>query len=476
MKLVRLAFALLALTLLLAEGATAKPGALDRSFGDRGRSVLRLGSPEGPEYPQSQLAAAAARGGRIAVAAGTHVVLLADGRPLRSFGGDGRVAIAALPDTRFLFGDVAIDSRGRVLVAGTLESTLGPSSPGPPVPPPAEFGIRYDPAPGPPAAWAAVYRFLPNGSPDQGFGNGGSVVSEFGQTPPSSYPGGPFPYPTAAVKVRGLAVDGEDRPVLAGTSADRVSTCNYLSRLPDYPTRTWVARLTAAGTPDPEFGEAGVYNNPGAEDPDNLALASNGKILFSNPTEERCPRIAAGKDEVVDFLGATGRAARVSFVAPVGPNGVTTTVRSLAVDSRNRVLVLLADYQRERGGEVVATRVRRLRADGQLDAGFGQNGTAATGLWREGLGTMALDSRGRILVTALGKTGNRIVLARLGTRGKPDRGFGRQGRTSLGWGAKPSLAGPEVLADGDGVVVLAPIGSPNREVSKLVAIARFQGR
>jgi uncharacterized delta-60 repeat protein len=468
MKLVRTALALLALTLLLADGALAKPGALDRSFGDRGRTVLRLASNESSRYPERQLASAVSpSGGRIAVAAGNRVVLLAGGRALRSFGG-GQVAIAAPADSRFLLGDLAIDSRGRVLVAGTLESTRGPSSPGPVAPnPEAPAG-----APGPPAAHAAIYRFLPNGAADPSFGSGGSLVTDFGQPAPTQGLAVPFAYPAAAVKVRAIAVDGEDRPVLAGTSVARVSTCDHMARMPDYPTRTWVARLTVAGAPDPEFGKAGVYTNPGAEDPDNLALAPNGKVLFSNPSEERCPRISQGKDGVVDFLGATGRAARVSFVAPPGSDGVTTTVRSLVVDSRNRVVVLLADYQRERGGEVVAARVRRLRADGRLDPGFGANGSAATGLWREGLGTMALDSRGRILLAAASKSKGRVVVARLGTRGKPDRGFGRQGRTSVAWGTRSVRAAPEVVADRDGLVVVAPIGNP-RLGAKRVGLARF---
>lgn len=428
MKLVQLISSLLvALVLLAPATAAAKPGELDRDFGNGGRAVLRLPTSQTATYPQRPLAVAAGPRGRIAVAAGTRVLLLTNGRPQRSFGANGGVTIAPPPETRFLLGGAAIDSRGRVLVAGTLESTQ---------------------------SRAAVYRFLPNGSLDPGFGSGGSVVAPFGQ-------------------VAGLAVDGEDRPVLAGSSAERVSSCDYMSQPPVTPTRTWVARLTAAGAPDPGFGEAGVYTNPGAEDPDNLALAPNGKIVFTNPTEERCPRIAAGKDEVVDFLGATGRAARVSFVATPGDDGVTTTVRSLAVDSRNRVVVLLADYQRERGGEVVAARIRRLRADGQLDTGFGANGSAATGLSREGLGMMALDRQGRILITARNEPSSRVVLARRGTRGKPDLNFGRDGKTSVSWGTKSVLGTPQVLADPNGAVVAAPIGVPDRG-ARLVALARFR--
>lgn len=456
---------LLAVALGAPVAAAAKPGQVDFSFGNRGRSLLHLASTKST-YPARQIALASGPGGRVAVATDAKVFLLVDGRPLRSFGGTGR-AIVPPANTRFLLGGAAVDSRGRVLVAGTVESKLG-ATPGP------------TGSPGPPQAWAAIYRFLSNGAPDPGFGSDGVLVTDFGQRPPEVGLDGPYPYGTAAVKVSGLAVDSEDRPIVAGTSVSRVTSCGYLTPYPDYATRTFVARLTNAGTPDPSFSAAGVYTNPDREDPHALALAPNGKILFANPTEAICPRIALGGDDSVSFLDSAGKASRTS---PLGPSGdlETTIVQGLAVDRRNRVVLLLLGYQAERGGEVVAGFVRRLLPRGLADSDFGHHGSVRTGLRLAQLGGLAVDARGRILLASTGATeskpSNRLVLSRLSTRGIPDRSYGASGRTS-GAVTKKIAARPTLVIDSQGrAVVAAPIGRGGQTYDRapLVALMRFRG-
>jgi uncharacterized delta-60 repeat protein len=458
---------LLAFALAVPVVAAAKPGQIDPSFGNHGRSLLPLASTKST-YPARQIALAGGPGGHVAIATDAKVMLLANGRPLRSFGRHGRT-ITPPANTRFLLGGVAVDSRGRVLVAGTAESTLGPT-PGP------------TGSPGPPQAWAIIYRFLSNGVPDPSFGSDGVLVTDFGQRPPEAGLGGTYPYGAAAVKVGGLAVDREDRPIVAGTSVSRVTSCGYLSPYPGYETRTYVARLTDAGSTDPSFGTAGVYTNPDRENPHALALAPNGKILFANPTEAICPRIALGGDDSVSFLGATGKASRASLLGPSDDLEITV-VQGLAVDRRNRIVLLLLRYQAERGGTIVAGSVRRLLPGGIADIHFGHRGNASTGLRLAQLGGLAIDAKGRILLASTGaiegKPSNRLVLSRLGTSGILDRSYGTNGRTTAAVVKK--IAGrPTLVLDSHGKAVVAAPVAPGDEVeararTPLIALARFRG-
>lgn len=446
--------------------AVAKAGALDQAFGRNGRATIQIPTLNQPLFPAKQWEAAAAPSGKVVVATNERVFRLAGGELDPVFGMGGQIALTPQPDTRFLLGGVAVDSRNRVLVGGTSESTLGPT-PGPQTEPPM---------PGPPRAWATVYRFLPGGSPDTSFGVNGVLVTDLGQKPPSESVFGPFPYATPAVKVSGLAVDGEDRPVLLGSSAARVIACGGVVPYLGYVTRTWVARLTSGGTPDPDFGVDGVYTNPGSRDPSHLALSPNGKIIFSNPTEELCPRPPAGAPEVVDFLGATGRAGRASFFTARGPASV---LQALAVDSRNRIVVLARETEPLTGGATSGVYLRRLKANGEIDSSFGQGGTAKPALSPEGAGSLALDQGGRILVAAStatsGTDSNRLVVARLGTLGRPDRSFGKRGRATVAFDTKTVLARPDVLLDARGrIVVSAPIGKPGSEYAAMLAFARFK--
>lgn len=445
--------------------AQANDGALDRSFGDGGRTILRATSQTETTYPPRQFALAAAQNGHTAVVVADRLFLLADGKPLASFGGREGVAIAPPPNTRFLPGGVAVDSRERVLVAGTAESTLAPT--------PAPPGLEG------PRASAVVYRFLSNGQPDLGFGSGGVLVTDLGQKPPAENPLGPYPYDAAALKVNGLAVDGEDRPVLLGSSVSALTSCGYSQPHVGYKTRTFVARLTVAGQPDPSFGEAGIYTNPGREYPDDLALSPNGKVLFSSPTEALCPRVQGGEDEVVNFLGVTGQAARSSFVDKTGTRS-ETMVQSLAVDRRNRVVLLLRVVPPESGGVSRAAFMRRLHSSGSLDIGFGEGGTARAGFAPEGIGAVGLDSQGRILVAQSTATeaapSNRLVVVRFGTAGRLDHSYGQRGRISAAFGAKSVMARPALAIDSRGrAVVAAPIGKAEAETSRFLALARFSG-
>lgn len=161
----------------------------------------------------------------------------ANGRPRRYFAGNGRAVIPTPTGMSFQLAGVAVDSRGRVLLAGTTKP-IG-----------ATGGSRD--------ARVSVYRFMPNGKLDASFGSRGLAGAQLGP-----------------MEATGLAVDPHNRPVLTGFSALTPSFCDST---PVYLNTTVVARLTTSGDPDPTFGGgSGIFTDP-FEDPRLPTLTASGK-------------------------------------------------------------------------------------------------------------------------------------------------------------------------------------------------------
>jgi uncharacterized delta-60 repeat protein len=424
----------LVMTLVVPALAHAKLGPLDPSFARHGKLVVSAPKPEidesGLKYKAVPMNMALAPGGKL-VRANSRTVeeLLANGRRNPNFGRSGVVPITVAAGSRFALAAVAVDSLGRVLVAGTTEP-----------PPGAGEGPAHFPAP--PAATGSLYRFLPNGKPDPTFGLGGSMTSSFGQAPPSGpgpgghYPyatvTGEFPYMTPSVQVTGLAVDSANRPVVLGASTSRITQCDPAGPAA-YLTRTFVARLDPIGNPDPGFGlREGVLTDNFVEDPRGFALQSSGKVLYTNPGEEHCPRIPSGDPPTVSFVSPSGQPGhRVPTSANLGSR--TQKVLGIAIDRRGRILVLLEKQLWEAGGEPAGILVRRLTPNGAPDLTFGNHGSVSPQLPRRAdLTALATDGRGRVLLagSAPSGRGSAFLVMRLNAAGKVDRTFGRQGRTT----------------------------------------------
>ena len=106
---------------------------------------------------------AQAPGGKVVVAGATRVVrLLADGKPDATFGQGGAVTVPRPPGAVFVLAGVAVDSLGRVVLAGLVRPLPTNSTPDPVI------------------SSAAVIRLNADGTPDAGFGNGGTVITDFG--------------------------------------------------------------------------------------------------------------------------------------------------------------------------------------------------------------------------------------------------------------------------------------------------------
>src|SRR6266540_2974016 len=177
------------LVLVLAPAATSSalvPCGLDPAFGAGGVLVSDLG---GDDYANGL---AVRPGGSIAVAR-----LNPDGTRDTSFGGGDGVVYLDLQGQQDEAAAVAVDSAGRIVVAGRSWVVLGNSD-------------------------AVVVRLLPDGSPDPSFGNQGVVVLNLRTDFDAAY---------------GLALQADGALLVAGSYQPSVLT-------------PWLARLHADGTRD----------------------------------------------------------------------------------------------------------------------------------------------------------------------------------------------------------------------------------
>ena len=115
-------------------------------------------------------------GSKVVVAGATKIVhYLANGKPDTSFGSGGSVTVPRPPGAVFVLAGVAVDSYGRVVLAGLARPLPSNSTPDPLL------------------SSAAVMRFNADGTPDTSFGSGGLLVTNLGIAPPKA-PGGPLPW------------------------------------------------------------------------------------------------------------------------------------------------------------------------------------------------------------------------------------------------------------------------------------------
>ena len=331
----------------------------------------------------------------ILLAAGT-----AAAHPLRgildpSFGHNGRVLArleSALADTHV--SDVARDSEGRLVLAGSISGAVGASE-------------------------GMIQRRLSNGDLDTGFGEDGTVM---------------------VAEVRAVGVQANDDIVFAG-------------RLPEKgcPAGELVWRLNADGQIDRSFGEEGC----GVRVPmgvSRIAVLPNGNLLFAgsgplNPCGHDCQGpgqlvlamldSSGNRDSAFGNEGAVMAGAEDSISDP-GANGLVV---------------------RQDGTIVVAGNesVTGFSSSGALDGGFGENGVAKAPQQPRALLALpagALAVAGSASPRCCHSSGD-LVVSRLRADGSLDPGFGNRGSATLDIGevdeASALAQGPEgslVLAGG----------------------------
>jgi uncharacterized delta-60 repeat protein len=371
---------LLAALLVPALAQAAKPGDLDRSFGDGGKMVRHFCT-----HPRSGQVVID-RHGRIVFAGSNNnqtefcvARYRRNGRPDRSFSGNGKVrtdfggAVAARA--------VAVDSHGRIVVAGGYGRFHGQLTS------------------------VALARYKPDGRLDRSFSGDGKTTMPFG----GAYMGDRCES-SCHDHARSVAIDLRDRIIVAGGSFHDFA----------------LARYRGNGSLDGSFGIGGrVHTDFGGNDvARSVAIDSGGRIVATGDHPDDYFALARYEPNG-DLDGSFGDGGKVdtNFGSPALHS------RSMAIDSGGRIVV---------GGERNAAHeqffLARYEPDGDLDRSFGDGGKVITGFGpgpdREGANSVAIDSRNRIVAG-----GGGFRLARYKPNGRLDGSFSGNGKVSNDWGA-----------------------------------------
>jgi uncharacterized delta-60 repeat protein len=485
---------LIAVTASVAAPAAAKKGAakpspagrLDPSFGDGGKAIVAFPAEKADgvgikyqlpfEFRPGHLEMAPTPGGGLVVAGATKVVrFLANGKPDARFGSGGSIAVPQPPGSVFILAGVAIDSYGRIVLAGLARPLPTNSTPDPVL------------------SLAVLMRFNADGSSDASFGNGGMLVTDFGLGAPKGATG---PYPGASVGLRDVVVDSLNRPVVTGAYVNELADCSRAVN-----SKGFVVRLTEGGALDTSFGEAGIRTlstiasfgelarRPGGF----LALAAGGPLCHGS---EGPASVMTGFDEngnlasgfgSFGFLTLKGGGAPALTVAPSGK------ILLLGRPEKRRIYKKVKEVV---DGKTVTTKVRvsvrvqtvhRLLPSGASDPSFSRIGqTSYLDPPIGSLSAIAADKQERIYLA--GRAGQRVsssarntlirttfVLGRTTAGGGFDRSFGRKGLVTTGFGGPTSAFATQVMLDAKGrILVGGGITSPKLQTGSGYAVARYR--
>lgn len=436
---------------------------LDPAFGKRGKVMTAIGGGNAGDNLGPMLMASAP-GGRIVAAGGRTVVrYLPNGDLDPGFGRRGRRSIETAEGARFDLAAIAVDSKGRLLLAGTTF----PASP--PTPP------EYD-GPGPTAA--TVIRYLRSGELDLNFGGSGAITTDFGLPAPKrqEVPGEPAStYATSSVEVSGLAVDSSDRLLVTGSSIASVTQCYPFLSFSGI-SRAYLARLSSDGTLDHDFHGTGVLAEAGLATAAQPRSTGSGGIVYVGDRSAQCLRGSGGSPRLAGLsgdgnpdagFGSDGFVDLPYFFAP-----------AMAVDRFGRIL-LVGGTEESYEPDNEYRMLMRLSPRGVPDADFGSNGTVRIDLPRYGgQAALAVDERGRTLLATSARhspRATRFSLTRRRQDGGVDRRFGHRGWVNTGFGASAKAEGEAVLVDPRGrIVVGGVISSPRLPSGHGFALARYR--
>lgn len=435
----------------VAPTSQAKAGRLDRSFGQNGRVI-------GQQLPPVGMAELA--DGRTVVATETTLyAYLPNGNLDRHFGEKGALTPYAPADRVVIVKGIAVDERGRIVVAGAAhrQSPIGNADE--------------------PTSYAAIERYLPSGELDTGFDSDGAIITDFAFPPPAR----PARIPDYAkvllpinVEATGVAVDSRGRIAITGTRAATYAGTKLSTFVPV--PEAFVARLGAGGNQDSSFNGTGTLRLPGILSLGRPAPNQDGGVYFmaypapaSEYSESPPPVIGC-----LDNNGAPDpRFGRRGWRSPPANTRFSSDFDSeITLDPQGRLLI----FGQERG-----PRVWRLGPSGSMDRSFGHKGAAIlTRLDGEvQLGGLTATRTGGILVAGTlssestpGRRSSRLLLARLTRKGRLEKRFGRGGMVTTKFHAKSGPEGEAVLIDRGRALVGGTAGYGDRDLSHFV-LARY---
>jgi uncharacterized delta-60 repeat protein len=399
--------------------AQAAAGSLDRSFGGDGKVTTNF---VGLHEDAATAVAVDPRGRIVAVGAAAPSHQFSQGFALaryrpnghldRSFSHNGKVSTRI--GTEAAGSSVAIDSRGRITVAGPSCHSY----------PDCDF---------------ALARYRRNGSLDRSFSGDGKATTDFGSGGANS-----------------MAIDSRNRVVVAGGTTDSYAGGEFA-----------LARYKPNGSLDPSFGAGGKVTTDfgGGHGATDVAVDSRGRIVAAGysggdfalarykPNGSLDPSFGAGGKVTTDF------------------GGVRDDATSVAIDFRDRIVAAGGRFTRD-GGDADFALARYWR-NGSLDNSFGADGEVTTdfGVDDGSAQAVTIDSRRRIVAAGIrwkGYGDGRFALDRYNSDGSLDRSFSRNGKV-----AKPEAIANAVAIDSKGQIVAAGNSSVSR--NSRFRLARYIG-
>jgi uncharacterized delta-60 repeat protein len=434
-------------------------GQLDPTFGNAGVVSTNIGGPTNTSakalvvtQTDGKTVVVAQNDDSYAGGARTDVVRYnADGSLDSNFGNHGEV-VFPFSDNLGSPGGVALDSSGRIIVAGS----------------------HFNPNVG--ADQFAVARLNSDGSFDNSFAsNGIALLPQFGR--------GAFENDSGA----SVAIDSSGNIIVAGTAA------GYFSD--GYGQRFAVARLNDDGSLDNTFGSGGqaTVSFGTAYESDivsSVALDSAGHIVLAGSTEgynsSYSPlAFAVARLNTDGSLDATFNGTGKATIHQFGTSASELDIASSeAIDSSGNIIVAGTAEGSFSDGDGDRFAVARLSASGALDSSFGTGGKTTVNI--RGLTSeddyapgMALDSSGHIVVagTALISLSNYypqedFAVARLNSDGSLDTSFASSGKTTISFAGYDDDRAAGVAIDPSGQIVVA--GTVNSTaVGAAIGVARL---
>jgi len=342
-------------------------GTFDQGFGQRGRITDSSLEPGQAMAVQSdgKIVVAGIFDSRVEVSRFNY-----DGTLDPSFGKDGSTS-TTLAGTTTVSG-VAIDSKGRIIVAGTNTGLFGGSN-------------------------FVLVRFIADGRLDRAFNRSGLAITSFGGND------------TAA----SVIVEPGNDIVVAGTKVDTPSGQSYFA----------LARYTTTGALDSSFGTGGEVLTSFAANATGQAVAYDGGDLVvagslanGAGAEFAVARYTSG-GQLDDSFNTGGESS-----AQVGASDASAAVAILGDG------VVVVGCSADGVGTLAA-----FNADGAVDSGFGNNGianlnggSANSGGQSSGINSLAVESDGKLLAAGFFTSDltTQFAVARFATSGVLDANFG----------------------------------------------------
>ena len=331
---------------------------------------------------------------------------------------------------------IAHDSKGRLLVAGvSTDLELNRSVP-------------------------TLARYLPDGTLDTAFGDGGSGIAV--ATPPDGL--------GDDAGFNSVAVDSKDRVVAAGYV--QIDT-------PTGPQDIFtVVRFDADGMLDASFGERGfvetvIASGEVMSDAYSLAIDATGRIVAGGDTvdasfQDTAVIVRFNEDGGLDHTFAS------SGIATLAYSGFFAIAQCVSFDNIGRIVA--AGIYPDPFSSVMVTFVARYSDSGDADTSFGSDSSGSTVLDALNVSALAIDDLDRPIVGGLSNADTVFALQRLDAEGNPDASFGSDGSgfvtTTLG--DDGDYSGVTGLAIDDAGNILAGGNfNPASGASTSIALARY---